>query len=95
MERELDVIRDLLKGDAGDALPYDPGDDIGAGVDWNTGSGTTTAGWTRKHTPVRLATTVEVPYAKARDTIVTADRCRAWGRRLADAVTRYFQLTAK
>lgn len=90
MAAELRALQKHLPRDPGDALPYDPADDIAMGVEWHNGNESTSTKWICEHTAARLMTTMEVPYAVARGTTVTPERCRRWGARLADAVTRYF-----
>ncbi|MFO7898924.1 MAG: M14 family zinc carboxypeptidase [Planctomycetota bacterium] len=70
-------------------LPFDPAANIGYGVDWNTGDEPTFGKWARDHTPARLATTIEFPYAVAAGRAVTIDRARAFGRALAHVILRW------
>ncbi len=90
MAAQLRAFQNHLPREAGDALPYDPSDDIAMNTEWLRSSDPTSRKWIGDRTPARLVTTLEVPYAVAREKTVTPDRCHKQGARLADAVTRFF-----
>lgn len=88
MSTQLRAVQQHMPREAGDGLPYNPADDIAMDTEWLRSTSPTSHRWISAHTPVRLATSIETPYAFARGVTVTPDRCRAQGRRLADAMAR-------
>lgn len=74
-------------------LPYRAQDNLPFGREWNTAAnlagGTTMAHWASEIPGVRVASTIEVPYANASGTVVTPDSARALGRDLCRAIRRY------
>lgn len=78
-------------------LPYDPASDIPFGQSWNTGanyaSGMGFRRWSESIPGIRLATSLEIPYANASGVEVTAETARRLGRDLAEALSGFLQET--
>ncbi|HYE05886.1 MAG TPA: hypothetical protein VEL07_10265 [Planctomycetota bacterium] len=74
-------------------LPYAPVDDIPYGVGWNVaanyGAGRSLIQWSSEQPAVRLATTIEIPYALARGAAVDQASARAFGIALHAAVVEH------
>ena len=83
--RFCEILADAHPG----PLPFDPANNIGCGVDWNTGTEPTFNKWVRDHTAARIAMTLEFPYALAGGEAVTADGARAFGRSLGRATRQW------
>jgi hypothetical protein len=81
------------RGAAG--LPYDAAGKLPFGQAWNTSGnqkdGLGFARWAARQGGIRLASTIEVPYAEAGGAEVTADAARAFGRNLAAALRAYLE----
>jgi hypothetical protein len=76
-------------------LPYRADDNLPFGQGWNTGkdysSGRSASRWAAELPGVRLASTIEIPYANVAGSVVTAESARAFGRDLARAIRRYLE----
>lgn len=76
-------------------LPYCAANDLPFGQEWNTGPGpglapcATSTGWFCSLPDIRLATSIEIPYANASGSAVTAETARAFGHDLAQAMRAY------
>jgi hypothetical protein len=74
-------------------LPFDPSDNIPFGVSWNTEKnykqGCSFGLWAAGLEHVRFGTTIEIPYAIARDQIIDAQNARHFGRDLAAAIRAF------
>ena len=83
------ILKESQKG----PLVYDPADNVPFGTKWNTGTGTQMSfgQWARTLPNIRIATTIEFPYALARKTPVTVDNARAFGRDVAMALRQYLE----
>jgi len=81
------------------SLPYAAQSSLPFGKDWNTaknyGEQKSSSRWGAEQPGIRLATTIEIPYANVGDTIVTADNARAFGRDLALALQHYLENTSE
>jgi len=67
-------------------LPFGTSWNVGAGVKYQTGSS-----WAGKILPnVKLATTIEFPYANASGTAVTQKSAKAFGLRFGNVITKFF-----
>lgn len=80
-------------------LPYSARSSLPFGTDWNTaknyGEQKSCSRWGAEQPGVRLATTIEIPYANVGDTIVTVDNARAFGCDLALALRHYLESTSE
>ena len=74
-------------------LPFYERDNISFGTAWNQGKGHTFIRHLREQTPCPLATTLEFPYARAHDAIVTPAAARAFGRDIARTLAAYLFAT--
>jgi hypothetical protein len=80
-------------------LPYSAKSSLPFGTAWNTaanyGKFKSSSRWAGEQPGVRLATTIEIPYANVGTTVVTDDNARAFGRDLARALRRYLEHSTK
>ncbi len=80
-------------------LPYWAKSSLPFGTAWNTaanyGKFKSCSRWTGEQSGVRLATTIEIPYANVGTTVVTADNARAFGHDLSRALRRYLENSTK
>lgn len=84
------ILENHVRGE----LPYHADNDLPHGEDWNTAaleSIDSFGQWMSSNTKVALATTLEIPYALAQETVVTPDLLRWFGGELADAVKTYWE----
>ncbi len=76
-------------------LPYKAADNLPFGKGWNTGgnfkAGKGCSQWAGELKGVRLASTIEIPYANAAGKPVTRDSARAFGADLVKAIRRYVE----
>jgi hypothetical protein len=76
-------------------LPYKASDNLPFGKGWNTdknyGKLKSCSRWASEIKQVRLATTIEIPYANVSGATVTAHTARAFGRDLARAIRKYLE----
>ena len=74
-------------------LVFSPADNLPFGQSWNTGknaaSGTNFSRWASRLTGVRLATSIEIPYANAAGREVNQRTAAEFGRDLARGIRRY------
>jgi hypothetical protein len=74
-------------------LVYRVSDNLPFGKAWNTGTNDPNlksfSGWAAGLPGIRVATSIEIPYANASGIEVNADSSRAFGRDLARALRRY------
>ncbi len=86
------ILEDVRTG----PLPYRPDDNLPFGRAWNThanyGSLKTCSQWASELDGIKLAATIEIPYADVRGNAVTAETARAFGADLARALRAYLQL---
>lgn len=84
----------LLEKTCTGALPYQAKHLLPYGTAWNTEADQqdrTFAAWAQELPGIRLATTLEIPYARASGHEVNADSARAFGHDLAAALRPYLQ----
>lgn len=85
----------LLEESQEGPLPYRAEDNMPFGQGWNTADNTAQgrsfSRWAEELPGIRLATSLETPYADVAGTTVTVDTARALGRDLARALYRYLQ----
>jgi hypothetical protein len=78
-------------------LKHKPSDNIPFGQAWNTdknySSGKTFSRWASELEGLKLASTIEIPYATVRGTPVTSESARALGRDLAVTLRKYLEKT--
>jgi hypothetical protein len=95
---ELARLSTLLEQSIAGLLPYESSNNLRLGQSWNVRSsgseGRTFADWASSLPEMRLAVTVEIPYANAGGVTVTGDAARALGGDLAEASRRFLQDTA-
>ena len=89
------ILESVRKGE----LPYWAKSSLPFGTSWNTaanyGKYKSSSRWAGEQPGVRLAATIEIPYANVGTTVVTADNARAFGGDLARALRRYLENYAK
>lgn len=92
-QKKLSVL--LEKATADSTLMYFSANDIPFGSDWNTSSNTAVGDsfrdWIAKIDGVKLATTLEIPYANASGRAVTQASARTFGGDLATALVHYLK----
>jgi hypothetical protein len=85
------TLEDICTG----PLPYKAFDNLPFGKAWNTnknyGKLKSCSRWAAEIEQVRLATTIEIPYANVGGEEVTADTARAFGSDLARAIRKYLE----
>lgn len=85
------ILESLLTG----RLPYHGSDNLPFGKGWNTAqnftAGKSFSRWAAGLPGIRLASTIEIPYANASGAPVTAESARAFGSDLARAMRRYLE----
>ncbi len=90
---ELERFSRILESPPPAGLPYHAEDNLPFGQEWNNaaklGEGTAMADWASGIPGVRVASTIEVPYANVSGSVVTPDSARAFGRALCEAIRRY------
>jgi hypothetical protein len=86
---------EILQASIRGPLPYDPANNLPFGTAWNTGTssgGRVSFGrWAATIPGIRLASTIEIPYANASGQAVSAETARAFGHDLARAIYTYLQ----
>ncbi len=86
----------LLETVCGDGLPYRASDNIPFGTAWNTSKnytqGMSFSRWASTLEGIRLATTIEVPYANAGTVTMTPELARPFGGALVTAIRQYLGL---
>jgi hypothetical protein len=87
-------IGNMLEKEDDLPLPFNASGYLHFGTFWNVGAGIkyqTGASWAAKTLPnVKLATTIEFPYANASGTAVTQLSAKEFGLRFGDVITRFF-----
>ncbi len=90
---ELARFSSLLSAAGTGEVAYTPADNLAYGQAWNTGSnfaqGWSFVRWARSLPDLKLAMTLEFPYANARELTLTPDHARVFGGALAAALRRY------
>ncbi len=88
-QRLAPILHNAIAG----PLPYDPRDDVPFGTAWNIeknfAKGQSCSGWAATIPGVKLATTIEFPYANASGKEVNRESARAFGHDLAKALRVY------
>jgi hypothetical protein len=85
-------LADILERTQTGPLKYRVKDNVPHGVSWNTlAEPRMNSRWAVGLEGVRVATTIELPYADVRKTPVTADSARAFGKDVARAIRLYLQ----
>jgi len=83
----------ILESVSHSTLPYHTADNLPFGRAWNTeknyGAGTSCSRWAGELKGVRLASTIEIPYANVGSTTVTPNLARAFGTDMVRALRRY------
>lgn len=83
----------LLESGCNGPLPFAQSDNLPFGTSWNTSAnfaqGKSFIQWAEEMSSVRLASTVEIPYASVKGTQMTPEAARAFGAVFADAIMRY------
>ena len=91
--RELTRFSKVLESVRTGPLPFHARNNLPFGKSWNTAAtwtqGMSCSRWAATLPGIRLATSIEIPYATASRQPVTADSARALGRDLAKAIRRY------
>ena len=92
---ELKRFSDSLAAAGTGEAPYSAADNLEYGKAWNTGSnfsqGWTFVHWARSLPEVKLAMTLEFPYANVRQLTLTPGHAREFGSGLAAALRRYLE----
>lgn len=92
---ELQRFSSILESLPAMGLPFHAKDNLPYGQEWNNaaklGEGRSMADWAAGITGVRVASTMEIPYANASGTVVTPGTARALGRDLCRAIRQYLQ----
>ncbi len=93
--RQQQAFSSILESVREGPLPYSAASNLPFGTAWNTagnyGNYKSCSGWAQEQPGIRLATTIEIPYANVDTTVVTADNARAFGRDVARALRLYLE----
>jgi hypothetical protein len=91
--RELQAFGKVLEWVRQGEIPYRESDNLPFGEAWNTYRGPleSMARWSGKLPGIRLASTIEIPYAEARGVVVTPERARSLGHDIARAIRAYLE----
>ncbi len=96
--REQQEFAGILESACEGSLPYSAESSLPFGAVWNTADNyaahKSCSRWAGEQAGVRLATTIEIPYANVGATVVTADNARAFGRDMARALRQYLERSA-
>ncbi len=85
-------LSEILAESGTGPLPHDPRHNIAHGQSWNTlAEPRTHSRWAALLPGIEVATTLEIPYARAGGRPVTVDSARALGRDLARAIRHYLE----
>jgi len=91
----LQRLSGILEALPPSGLPFKAADNLPFGKEWNTpanyGEGLSMGGWSAGLPDIRVASTLEVAYANASGTPVTAESARAFGRSLVQAIARFLR----
>jgi hypothetical protein len=86
---------ELLEAACSGPLRYQVSDNLPFGKGWNTGknyaAGKSCSRWASELPGVRLASTIEIPYANVAGSPTTPESARAFGRDLARTIRRYLE----
>jgi hypothetical protein len=97
--REQQEFAKILESNREGELPYSAKSSLPFGTAWNTaanyGKYKSSSRWAGEQPGIKLATTIEIPYANVGMTVVTADNARAFGRDLALALRNYLENSTK
>lgn len=94
IQAQIDRFGEILQAKSANTLPYDPRNNIPFGVEWNNTSperSRTFARWASSLEGIKLACTLEFPYACAGGKVVDATSSRAFGTSLAAALKQYLE----
>ena len=93
--REQQKFAAILESVREGPLPYSADSSLPFGTAWNTaknyGKQKSSSRWASEQPGVRMATTIEIPYANVGAALVTPEKARAFGRDLAIALRRYLK----
>ncbi len=93
--KQQQAFGEILEAACAGPLPYHASDNLPFGEGWNTEKnytgGKSCSRWASELPGVRLASTIEIPYANVAGSPVTAESARAFGHDLARAIRRYLQ----
>jgi len=94
VQKEIDRFAAMLQTASTTTLPYDPKNNIPFGVEWNNTSperARTFSRWATNLEGIKLACTLEFPYACAGGKVVDVASSRAFGATLASALRQYLE----
>jgi predicted deacylase len=90
-QKFAEILESVCEG----PLPYAAESSLPFGTSWNTaknyGTQKSSSRWACEQPSVRMATTIEIPYANVGTVPVTPEKARAFGRDLALALRRYLE----
>jgi hypothetical protein len=93
--RQQQIFAGILESVREGVLPYSADSSLPFGRAWNTAGNyaghKSFSRWAGEQAGVRLATTIEIPYANVGTTTVTADNARAFGADIARALHQYLE----
>lgn len=96
---EIEKFSRILEVKSPSNIPHFSQNNIPFGTKWNTkenfSQGKSLKEWIRAFCAPRLAATIEIPYAKAGENILTANHVRSFGRAIAESIIQYDKQTAK
>jgi hypothetical protein len=95
LSQQMEIFSRLLECEHRGPLPYTSKNNLPWGVAWNTDRNPEICfdGWAAQQTEIRLAATIELPYANASGVEVNPISARAFGRDLAQTIHTYLHET--
>lgn len=94
IQQEIDRFGEILQASSAETLPYDPRNNIPFGVEWNNTppeSARTFSRWASSLEGIKLACTLEFPYACAGGKVVDVSSSRSFGASLAAGLRQYLE----
>jgi Zinc carboxypeptidase len=93
MEKEIMNLAKIIEENSSGIIPFSASDIIRFGTSWNTGTNYTTgkplARWATELEYVKLAASIEIPYANSRDFTFTSKDWRTFGHLLVRSLLKY------
>jgi Zinc carboxypeptidase len=97
MEKKIFRLAEIIEKESSGIIPFSASDIIRFGTGWNTGinytRGKPLAQWAMELEYVKLATSIEIPYANSHDFTFTDSSWRTFGHLMARSLLKYMNTT--